>query len=191
MTTVFVDLSDPLNPTVRNRYDERVRQVMRDQGARWDGGLWSVPADRIAAVMVELRSQGHNVVVNHGKTNPPRGNQDWTGTRRQEPGWSEQAQRAADEATRRARQQQEQARRARERAQDFFRESFREHQQRNPPPRPPRGGSRTWADDLLAEAGADAGKLYKTLLRVLHPDTSGFDSTRLMQHLNAARDRSK
>jgi hypothetical protein len=57
-------------------------------------------------------------------------------------------------------------------------------------PRPPRGGARTWADDLLDAAGPELGAtIYKALSRVLHPDAGG--STELMQHLNRARDRSK
>ena len=59
-----------------------------------------------------------------------------------------------------------------------------------PPPRPPRGGPLTWADTLLAEAGPDlAPAVYKALARVLHPDTGG--SSKLMQQLNLANDRSK
>jgi len=61
-----------------------------------------------------------------------------------------------------------------------------------PPPRPPRAdrGERTWADDLLAKADpALAARIFKALAAVLHPDAGG--TTELMQHLNAARDRSK
>lgn len=60
------------------------------------------------------------------------------------------------------------------------------------PPRPPRAdrGERTWADDLLAKADpALAARIFKALAAVLHPDAGG--TTELMQHLNAARDRSK
>lgn len=62
-----------------------------------------------------------------------------------------------------------------------------QHGGKTPPPRPPKGGPRTWADDLLTEAGDLAPVVYKALARVLHPDAGG--NTKLMQALNAANDR--
>lgn len=64
-----------------------------------------------------------------------------------------------------------------------------QHGGKTPPPRPPKGGPRTWADDLLTEAGDLAPVVYKALARVLHPDAGG--NTKLMQALNAANDRRK
>lgn len=217
MTTIFIDATDPLDVKVRNKYDEGVRAFLRARGARWDGGVWHLPSGSYKIILSELKALGHTVVMQRDTRSSQRpqsgsarsdfgGADSWENSRRQEPGWSEQAQRAADEATRRANERAEQQRRAREEAnrrarehaeqtfRDFFNQwggAGQQRQTHTPPPRPPRGGARTWADDLLAEAGADAGKVYKALARVLHPDVSGADTTKLMQHLNAANDRRK
>ncbi|MDX3229403.1 hypothetical protein [Streptomyces sp. ME19-01-6] len=55
-------------------------------------------------------------------------------------------------------------------------------------PRPRRQHADTWADLMYAQLGATlAGKAYKALLGVLHPDRGG--DTEAMKVLNAARDR--
>jgi hypothetical protein len=59
--------------------------------------------------------------------------------------------------------------------------------QRAESPRPQRSGE-SWADLMYASLGRElAGRAYKALVPVLHPDRGG--ATAAMQDLNAARDR--
>jgi hypothetical protein len=65
---------------------------------------------------------------------------------------------------------------------------------RDPPPRrpPPRATSTDWCGPLFSAVGPDRREaVFKALVRVLHPDNAKTGDTKLMQDLNAARDRWK